>query len=352
MSVAPPSQAGARLLLYAMYDASVPGSAPRVRIGMLSKALAREVRLERIEGGRWQRLAQLPRLILHLRRVDAVYVESATAAAMPWDLLALAMARAMGRPVGVYFRDAYQLFRGLYPVTGLRQRLSDATWRLTVALLRRLATVRFAPSAGLAAALRLEGAVLLPPGTDPSAPDLGTGSVPLVAYVGAATSPLGVDRLLAAMELVRLEAPAVRLLMVSPAAPAQPLPEWVDLRVASRDELPALLAPAAACVLPLPINAYTNLARALRLTDFLSWGKPIVATATTESRALLEPTGAGLLVGDEPAAIAEGLLRVLRDDALAAGLATAARALAVAPGSTWGDRAALIVDRLVPASRA
>ena len=351
MSLAGPARRRPRLLLYAMYDASVPGSAPRVRIGMLSEALAGAVELERVEGGRWQRLAQLPGLIARLRRVEAVYVESATAAAMPWDLFALAMARAMGRPVGVYFRDAYQLFRDLYPASGLRQRLSDATWRVTVTILRRLASVRFTPSAGLAAALRLEDAVLLPPGTDPSAPDLGTGSAPLVAYVGAATSPLGLDLLLAAMELVRLEAPDVRLLMVSPGPPAAPLPDWVDLRVASRHELPALLAPAAVCVLPLPINAYTELARAVRLTDFLSWGKPIVATATTESRALLEPTGAGLLVGDEPAAIAEGLLRVIRDDALAARLATAARALAVAPGSTWGDRAALIVDRLVPASR-
>jgi hypothetical protein len=40
---------------------------------------------------------------------------------------------------------------------------------------------------------------------------------------------------------------------------------------------------------------------------------------------------------------------VLRDDELAARLSTAARALAIAPGSTWQDRAALIVARLVPA---
>jgi glycosyltransferase involved in cell wall biosynthesis len=334
-----------------MYDASVPGSAPRVRIALLADALAERVRLERVEGGRWQRLARLPRFITALRRVDAVYVESATAAAMPWDVLALSLARAMGRPVGVYFRDAYQLFRDIYPASGLRQRLSDAAWRLTTRALRTLATVRFAPSAGLAEALGLEGAVLLPPGTDPSAADLGPGNAPLVAYVGAATSPLGFDRLLAAMELVRIKAPATRLLVVSQAAPMVPLPDWVDLRPATRDELPSLLAPAAACVLPLPINGYTNLARAVRLADFLSWGKPIVATATTETRALLEPTGAGLLVDDEPAAIAEGLLQVLGDDGLAARLSAAARALAVARGSRWQDRAALIADLLMPAAR-
>ena len=354
MSVAPTSQGGARLLLYAMYDASVLGSAPRVRIGMLSDALAREVRLERIDGGRWQRLAQFPRIIRQLSRVDAVYVESATAAAMPWDLLALAVARAMGRPVGVYFRDAYQLFRDLYPVTGLRQRLSDATWRVTMKALRRLASVRFAPSAGLAAALQLEGAVLLPPGTDPAAPDLGAGAAPLIGYVGALNPADGFDRLVEAMSLVCAEVPEARLRVIGPPLPpGRHLPDWIELRPGARDDLASLLADVRACVIPRPINRYTDLARPVKVADYISFGKPVIATATAETSALLEPTGAGLLVGDEPAAIAEGLLRVLRDDALAAGLATAARALAMAPGSTWGDRAALIVNRLVvPVSRA
>ena len=335
------------LMLYGMYDASVPASAPRVRIAMLADALGRQARLVRADRGRWRRLFAQPRVVWQLWRVDAVYVESPTSAAMPWDLLILGLARLLRRPVGVYFRDAYQLYRDLYPARSIRQRLSDTAWKVSLAALRRIATVRFAPSSGLAKALSLRAPVLLPPGTDPSQPDLGTGAEPLIAYVGGTTSALGFDRLLEAMELVRREVPAARLLVITPDPGAWQPPPWVELRHASRDGLADLLGPAAACVLPLPINRYTDLAIAVRLSDYLSWGKPIVATATVETRALLEPGGAGLLVSDEPAAIAAGLVRVLNDHELATKLGAAARAVALSPSSTWDARAGVILDRLL-----
>ncbi|HEX6655405.1 MAG TPA: hypothetical protein VF153_04250, partial [Candidatus Limnocylindria bacterium] len=203
------------LLLYGMYDARVPGSAPRVRIALLADALARRTRLVRADRGRWPRLLALPRVLWQLRGVQAVYVESPTGASMPWDLLVLAMARGMGKPVGIYFRDAYQLFRDIYPPGSFRQRLSDAAWGLSIGFLRGLASVSFAPSAGLAAALRLHSSVLIPPGTDPSQPDLGAGDDPVIAYVGALNRADGFDRLLDAMSLVRAELPEARLLVVS-----------------------------------------------------------------------------------------------------------------------------------------
>jgi glycosyltransferase involved in cell wall biosynthesis len=334
-----------RLLLYGMYDASVPASAPRVRIALLADALERRAVLVRADRGRWPRLVALPRVLWQLRTVDAVYVESPTGASMPWDLLALAAARVMRRPVGIYFRDAYQLFRDIYPPGTLRQRLADRAWQVSIRFLRRLATVQFAPSAGLAAALRLRGAALLPPGTDPRQPDLGAGDAPLVAYVGALNPADGFDRLLDAMALVRAELPEARLLVVSGSSRAG-LPAWVDLVAGDRRDLPRLLAPARACAIPRPINRYTDLARPVKLADYLSLGKPVVATRAAETAALLEPSGAGLLVADDPAAIAAGLLSVLRDRALARRLSAKARALALAPGSSWDDRAAEIVERL------
>lgn len=339
------SDGGPRLLLYGMYDASVPSSAPRVRIAMLAEALEHRSRLVRADRGRWHRLLAVPRVLWQLRHVDAVYVESPTGASMPWDLLVLAAARAMGRPVGTYFRDAYQLFRELYPAGSFRQRMSDLAWSLSIRLLRGLASVRFVPSAGLAAALRLRDAVVLPPGTDPRQPDLGAGNEQVIAYVGPMNPADGFDRLLAAMAAVRAELPGARLLVISGTERAD-LPDWVDLVAADRRELPRLLAGARACVIPRPINAYTDLARPVKLADYLSLGKPVVATAAAETATLLQPSGAGLLVSDDPADLARGLLAVLRDRDLAERLAAAARALAVLPESTWDDRAAEIVERL------
>lgn len=340
-----------RLLLYAMYDAAVPGSGPRVRIGLLAAALARRARLVRADHGRWRRLLEMPRTVWRLRRVDAVYVESPTGATMPWDLVALAAARATGRPVGVYFRDAYQLFRDLYPAATLRQRLADVAWRLGIVGLRRVASVRFVPSAGLGEALGLRDAVILPPGTDPAAPDLGAGDRPVIGYVGATTVPDGFDRLLAAMSAVRDEVPEASLRVVGGGCWREALPDWVEVLPGTRDDLPRLLADVRACVIPRPINRYTDLARPIKLADYLSLGKPIVATAAAETVSCLRPADAALLVDDDPAAIAEGLAAVLRDRDLADRLARAARALAVAPGSTWDDRAALVVERLTAGRR-
>jgi len=341
------SPASPRLLLYAMYDASVPGSGPRVRIALLAQALDRRCRLVRADRGRWRRLAAVPAILWRLRQVDAVYVESPTGATMPWDLLVLAVARVMGRPVGVYFRDAYQLFRDLYPVTTMRQRLADLAWRLSLAALRRLASVRFVPSTGLGDALGFRDAVVLPPGTDPAAPDLGAGEAPVIGYVGALTVADGFDRLLTAMAIVREVVPEASLRVVgSGPTGGEPLPAWVQRVAATRDDLAAQLADVRACAIPRPINRYTNLARPIKLADYLSFGKPIVATATAETVALLEPAKAAILVDDDPAAIADGLRAVLRDRDLAARLAGAARALATAPGGSWDDRAGVVVEQL------
>jgi glycosyltransferase involved in cell wall biosynthesis len=309
---------------------------------MLQAAMARHADLIVVGGSPRQRLGPALWFVLSGGpwRIDAAYVETSTTSAMPWDMALLALVRSAPRPVGIYFRDAYQLFRRIYRRPGLRAWLSDTAWRLTTAMLRSLATVSFAPSQGLADQLHLRAAVLLPPGTDPSSPDLGVGDEPLVAYVGARSRAIGFDLLVDAMGLVRREKPEVRLVAIGPADQGDPgLPDWIELRTADRDGLADALRPARVCVIPLPINAYTNLARPVRLTDFLAFGKPIVATDAAETRATLGPTQAGLLVEDTPEAIAAGLLRVLSDRSLAAQLAARARTLAIDPHMTWDCRA-------------
>jgi glycosyltransferase involved in cell wall biosynthesis len=212
--------------------------------------------------------------------------------------------------------------------------------------LRRMASVRFVPSEGIGRALGLRGAVVLPPGTDPGFPDLGAGESAVIGYVGAMTVPDGFDRLLAAMSAVREEVPEASLRVVGAGRWPEVLPEWVEVVPGTRDDLPGRLADVRACVIPRPINRYTDLARPIKLADYLSLGKPVVATAAAETVAYLQPAEAALLVGDDPAAIAAGLVTVLRDRELAGALGRAARRLATAPGSTWDDRAALVVEHL------
>jgi glycosyltransferase involved in cell wall biosynthesis len=340
-----------RLLYLAMYDPSGQDSAPKVRIRLLGEALARRAAVETLTGTRLGRIRPILRWLpaRGIGRVDAVYVESSTSTATPIDLAFLAWARLRGRPVGVYFRDAYQLYRHLYPRTRRRQLPADLVWRVTTPLLARVASVRYAPSRGLADALGLRDAVILPPGTEPDAPRLPVGAGPLVAYVGGVAAADGFDRLLAAMELVRSDVPDARLRVVG-RSPAAGLPAWTEVRPGSRAELPERLADARVCVVPRPINPYTDLAMPVKVMDYLSLGRPVVATAATETSSFLAGTGAALLVADDPSALAAAIVRVLAEPGLAERMAAAAASLATRADVTWDGRAGSLLSTLLPAA--
>jgi glycosyltransferase involved in cell wall biosynthesis len=334
-----------------MYDISDVSSAPKVRITMMTEALSRQTHTERIVGGRLARAGASVRWLASggHRRVRAVYVESTTASAMPTDLAFLLLMRLLRRPVGVYFRDAYQLFRDVHPRARRRQILSDGLWRLTMPLLRAVASVRYAPSNGLAAALHLRRSVLLPPGTDPSLPFLGIGEPDVVGAIVQIAPRSGFDLLLAAMEIVRGSHPDARLRIVARSADgerAAQLPKWVEVTAGGRASIADALAQARVCVLPLPVNDYTNLAVAVRLFDLMAWGKPIVATDTRETRALLAASGAGTVAAESPEAMAASILALLDDEAAARRCSDSARAWAGSPANTWDARAATVLETL------
>jgi glycosyltransferase involved in cell wall biosynthesis len=328
------------VLLYGMYDTAGLDSAPKVRIEMMAAALSGQTHTERITGGRLGRFVASTRWLASggPRRVGAVYVESPTANAMPTDLTFLALMRLCRRPVGVYFRDAYQLFRDVHPRTRRRQVLTDL-------LLKRVASVQFAPTEGLARVLGLRNAVLLPPGTDPKAPDLGIGEPDVVATIAQFGLGSGLDTLIEAMAIVREKRPGARLRVVSRSAggaAAGGLPEWVEVVAGGRATLPELLRPGRVCVVPLPINRYTNIAVAVRMLDLLGFGKPIVATDTVEARALIEASGAGAVTLDTAAGMASAIVPILTDEGRARRLAANARLYAGLPASTWSARASTV----------
>ena len=334
-----------------MYDITLQDRAPKIRIGLMTDALSRRTHTERITGGRVARFTASVRWLASggPRRVGAVYVESATTSSMPTDLLFLAFMRLRRRPVGVFFRDVYQLHRDIHPRQHRRQILSDLLWRLTTPLLKRVASVRFAPSPGMAAVLGLSDAVMLPPGTDPNLPDLGIGEPDTVATVAQVAPGSGLDTLIEAMTLVRERRPAARLKVVARSVNPQTqasLPEWVHVSQGNRQALAGLLKSGRVLVLPLPINAYTMMEAAVRLPDLMGYGKPIVTTDTPVQRALIEASQAGIVTPDTAFGLSQGILTILDDEDLARRLAANARQYACSEGATWDARARTVVEAL------
>lgn len=342
------SNARRRLLLYGMYELGDLDSAPKVRISLMAAALGRRMEVELITGDRRTRaLADMQWLLRRgWRGVEAVYVESSTSTATPIDLVFLAILRLLGRPVGVYFRDAYQLHRDLFPITRSRQHLADRVWHLTHPLLKRVATRRFAPTGSLARVLGLDDPVLLPPGTDPSMPRSGAGSDPLVAAILSPAPTSGFDLLRSAMEVVRAHRPDLRLRIITRTIPSGEAPDWIEFVSGGRAEIAALLRPALVCVIPLPLTRYTELAVPVRLTDYLSLGKAVVSTDSVETRSYLGASDAAVLVPDAPAPMAAAIERLVGDDGLRESLAERARAFAEAEDNTWDARARTVLDAL------
>jgi glycosyltransferase involved in cell wall biosynthesis len=169
-----------------------------------------------------------------------------------------------------------------------------------------------------------------------------------IGFVGGFFPWHGLDTLVDAMTMVRRECPAAKLLLVGdghtrPALQAmvreRGLEEAVSFVGRVRfDEVPWWIGASDVCVvLHRSVRFYPG--DSMKLWEYLACARPVVATAGEGYGDTVERLGAGLSVKEEdPAALAEVVLRVLRDPALARKMGQAGR-VAVVHSHTWDARA-------------
>lgn len=152
----------------------------------------------------------------------------------------------------------------------------------------------------------------------------------VVVYTGSFEPYQGLDSLLAAMPAVAAAVPNTVLVLVgangAPAASLRRIANGLRLNGAvrilpqqPRDRIPDYLALADVLVSTRAHGGNVP----LKIFDYMAAGRPIVATDIPTHRTLLNEERA-VLVAPEPAAIAEGITRVLRDRRLATSLTQAA----------------------------
>ncbi|GIW86084.1 MAG: hypothetical protein KatS3mg108_0408 [Isosphaeraceae bacterium] len=189
--------------------------------------------------------------------------------------------------------------------------------------------------------VRPERVRVIYPGIDLSeyeraAPDVAVPGVepgqPVVMYVGSIVHPnQGVPILIDAMERVWAARPEARCVLVGgPAEAGQEyrarLGEHGDKLIVLAGRMPeevVALTKRADVLVHARLACRENYSVQSKLAVYLAAGKPIVATDFGDYRRLLGETGAGLLTAVEPAAVAEGILKVLNDPELARRLAAA-----------------------------
>ena len=199
-------------------------------------------------------------------------------------------------------------------------------------------TASFAELTGLDPARVIVGgnatdAVHVRPGPWPTSPTVG--------LVSGAAPGRGIEALIAAARLVRAEMADLRLLLwlVATSSESQAYldglrrevesDDWIEIGGAAYEALGSELARASVLCIAHPSSAYMDVALPVKLFDSMAAGRPLLVTPRTETRAIVERHGVGIVTaGDRPEDLAEGLLRLLADGALARRLGAAARTTA------------------------
>lgn len=164
---------------------------------------------------------------------------------------------------------------------------------------------------------------------------------PTIGMVSGAAPGRGIETLIAAARLVRERIPDVRLLLWLVAtgrhtgeyldALRQGVGDqsWIRIGSASYEDLGPALRQATVLSIPHPPGDYMDVALPVKLYDSMAAGRPLVVTPRTETRAVVEEHGVGVVAeGDDAEHLADALFTVLADPDLARRLGAAARAAA------------------------
>ena len=341
-----------RLLLVSMYPLDGGMWGPTARITRLRNELARLADLDVIDGYRARRRPSLWRYALagRQRGLDGIYVESSTFLPAESDIAFLGLSRALGIPVLTYIRDAYQLFPEYYPRDTLKRRFGATAFLPAIRAMRAASSDLAFPTAGLAEAVLGPGAnpILLPPGAPPPVDVPRSRAASRILYVGdARLPPHGADRLISAVEIARRAGAGVELDVVCRPGqePGPPHPTWLRVHRAEGEAIHALLPDVLATAIPRPRNRYNDLALPIKLFDYLSYGRPLLVTDCLEQAHLVTEADAGIVTRDDPAAIADAIVRLA--EAPSEQLEQwSSNATAAARAASWEDRARRIVNIL------
>jgi glycosyltransferase involved in cell wall biosynthesis len=180
------------------------------------------------------------------------------------------------------------------------------------------------------------------------------GAPPTGIYVGGASMRYGTPLLLDAFAQANDSGTTAHLILVCPPDQWEALPKesrrhdkspWLQRRQAvGDDQLAPLYRQADFACLPLRRNVYNDFAMSIKLFEYLSYHKPILATTVREMSVFIESNRVGIVCEDNVPSYACGLTRMTRDHSLRAQLRT--RCVRVCAENTWQHRALAILADL------
>ena len=121
--------------------------------------------------------------------------------------------------------------------------------------------------------------------------------------------------------------------------------EWLHVHHLWGESLGPVYRRSDIALIPRRKDIYNDLAMPVKLFEYLSYGLPIVATNCTEMADFVRRNRIGIVVQDNPLSLAEGVLRIVRDQDLYRELKRNAKRT-LENGNLWTDRAEQVAECL------
>lgn len=257
---------------------------------------------------------------------EMCYIESSTYPILRWqDLQLIHFIHKRGIPMGYFYRDFYRKFPELYPrrkgiVNGIKEKMLDIYQWMTDFTLRDVDIV-YVPSDESKKLFSFHDMRELPPAGERCFQGTKARNNSVI-YVGGITEHYGFDRLLDTFSILNKNHTSYRLICICREQEwkkfehVQKSAEWLEVYHASGDGLAKYYAMASVAVIPKKNNEYNQLAVSVKLFEYMSYGLPVVQISSKAMDEIINENRIGIVTGEEPSELAEGLRTLLTDSVL------------------------------------
>ena len=355
-----------KILMFVPYSINRMDNAPKIRAYNMYHALKSVVPTELISGYPIQKPLNpkiqsqknhfpltfgriLPELmqIFKKNKIDYIYIETGSSL-YHFDYIFLNMLKKRGISIFPFIRDLYWR----YPGTLKQDKQTDKWFRYCQReydwYLKNAAALLF-PAKSMADAVDFPEKYLLPPAGDsyrcmnPELPQTKN-----VVFVGGLYPKAGVDILLNAMEYVINEHPDAYCTIIGHGdldiLNKWKHKKWLHFTTGSYWDMPDIMSSAYIATIPWStVLPHNNITMPYKLFDYMSFGRPIVATNCKETAKFIRENEVGIVIDSTPEDFAAGIIKLLDDRELAKRLGQNALSL-IEKKHSWKHRAKELVE--------
>jgi glycosyltransferase involved in cell wall biosynthesis len=234
-----------------------------------------------------------------------VYIESLATSLHNFDYIFLNALKKKNIPIFPYIRDLYWKYEGtLKPEKKwFKYSQMEYDWYL------KNATALLFPSKLMADTVDFTGKYVLPPAGDVSR--CLSQEIPAnknITFISGLSPGIGIDILIKAMEIVVKEHPDAHCTIVG-RGDQEIIDKWKDedyvtfVTDKTYKDIPDILSNTYATVIPHPRTPYNDFAMSFKIFDYMSSGRPIVATNCTAQANFIKENDVGIITDDTPETI-------------------------------------------------